>query len=299
MITVNKIKNMQELSRKIHSEGKTIAFVPTMGYFHEGHTSLMKKAKELADVVVTSLFVNPTQFGPNEDFQSYPRDFARDEKIASDNGTDILFYPDLKEMYPKGFNSKIAVFGVSEKFEGASRPGHFNGVALVVAKLFNAVLPDYAVFGQKDYQQTLVIKRMNEDLNFPIKIVIAPTHREESGLARSSRNSYLSPEEKEKASVIYKALNDAAKAIENGEDKRKIINAIMINTIRTVKEFKIDYCMSADAANLDEPEFFLPDQKVVLLIAAYLNKTRLIDNAVVTIPADKNIKPAYFIDGIT
>lgn len=298
MKTIIKISDMQRLSRKLSKEGKTIAFVPTMGYLHEGHISLIKKASELADIVIISIFVNPTQFGPNEDFQTYPRDYERDSKIAGENGSDYIFYPDVKEMYPKYFNSSIKIKGITDKFEGASRPGHFDGVALIVTKLFNAVMPDYAVFGQKDYQQTLVIKQMSRDLNFNIKIVIAPTHREANGLAMSSRNKYLSDEDKKKAGLIFKALEEVRKEVEKGENKRKILNAIMIKTLKSIPDFIIDYCMSADALTLDEPDFFLPDQKVVLLIAVHLNKTRLIDNAVVTIPSDENVKPAYFIEGL-
>lgn len=284
MEVVRTVKEMQAVANKLRSDGKSIACVPTMGYLHEGHISLITRAKELADIAVATLFVNPTQFAPNEDFSRYPRDFDRDSKLCEQAGLDYLFAPTETEMYPEGYNTDIRILGISEKFEGVFRPTHFNGVATVVAKLFNAVRPDLAVFGQKDYQQTLVVKQMVRDMLMGVSIVVAPTVRESDGLAKSSRNIYLSAEQRQIALTLHNALNDAIAAIESGEKRRKVINGIMHNTIRTAGAFQIDYASSADATNLDEPETFASGQKIVLLIAAYLGKTRLIDNHLITLP---------------
>lgn len=284
MEIIKTIKDMQMLSRRLHEKGVVIGCVPTMGYLHEGHLNLVRKAKELSDFVVVTLFVNPKQFGPNEDFERYPRDFDRDCKLAEDAGCNVIFAPEIIEMYPIGFSTSISIHNVTEKFEGERRPGHFDGVALVVAKLFNAICPDIAVFGQKDYQQTLVIKQLVRDLNFNIKIVIAPTVRESDGLAMSSRNTYLTPELRAKANVLFNALEDAIKAIQEGCRERKVINAILHKRLRSIPEIKIDYACAALAENLDEPDVFLAGDHVVLLIACYLGTTRLIDNALVTIP---------------
>jgi len=285
MKIIDNIKSMQQLSTELRKNGLKIACVPTMGYLHEGHLSLIKRGKELADVVVTTLFVNPTQFGPTEDFSLYPRDFDRDVKLAQDAGCDIMFVPENSDIYPTGFSTNLYISGITEKFEGEFRPGHFDGVALIVAKLFNAVLPDIAVFGQKDFQQTLVIKKMSDELNFPIDIIVAPTIREENGLAKSSRNKYLTDEQKEKASIIFKALNEAKLAIESGERDRKIINAHMIKTLRELQEIKIQYSAAVLADDLSRPAMFLYGDKVALMIACYIGKTRLIDNILVTIPS--------------
>jgi pantoate--beta-alanine ligase len=296
MKIVKTVREMQQLSDKLRENKTKIACVPTMGYFHDGHVSLMKRGKELADVVVTTLFVNPTQFAPNEDFEDYPRDFERDANLAEAAGVDILFNPSVKEMYPDGYNTFVQIKGVTDKFEGQRRPTHFNGVATVVSKLFNAVKPHIAIFGQKDYQQTLVIKQLTKDLLFDIKIHVAPTQRQSDGLAMSSRNVYLSTEQRSKASAIYEALQQGITAIESGEKRRKIINATMQNVLRQVQAFQIDYCSAANAEDFDEPEEFLPGQKIVLLIAAYMGKTRLIDNAVCTSPSGISPNPEKFIE---
>lgn len=284
MEIIKKISELQKISMDLRKQGKTIGLVPTMGYFHEGHLSLMKIAKEHSDVVMTSLFVNPTQFAPNEDFETYPRDLERDRKLAEKAGTDYLFNPEVGEMYPPDFGLEVHVKSVTEKFEGMVRPAHFNGVATVVAKLFNAAIPDIAVFGQKDYQQALVIKKLVSDLNFGIKIIVAPIVREDDGLAMSSRNKYIPGELREKADIIYRAMEEARAAIENGERQRKIINAIMHKELRSVPEIRIDYASSVDAEDLGEPAEFRPGQRIVLLMAVYLGKTRLIDNMVISIP---------------
>lgn len=288
MEVINSIKLMQEISESIRYSGKKIAVVPTMGYLHTGHLSLIRKAKEIADIVITTLFVNPTQFGPNEDYDKYPRDFNRDFELTKNNGSDYLFYPDTKEMYPINFSTSIDISKITEKFEGAFRPGHFKGVATVVAKLFNITKPHYAIFGQKDYQQTLVIKRLVEDLNFNIEIIIAPTIRDYDGLALSSRNTYLSTSEREKAGILFKAIETVKSEIAKGQRERLILNSHLHKTLRQIPEIKIDYASCAIANTLDEPEFFLPGDEVVILIACYLGKTRLIDNSIIKIPYSLN-----------
>ena len=285
MEIVKSVKELQCLVKSFKTAGKNVALVPTMGYLHEGHLSLISRAKELADIAVTSLFVNPTQFAPNEDYSRYPRDFEHDCLAAESKHCDILFAPSTEEMYPDSFNTEIHIKGISGKFEGSFRPIHFNGVATIVSKLFNAVTPDIAVFGQKDYQQVLVIKQLVHDMLFPVKIVVAPTVREEDGVAKSSRNIFLSREDRQIAPLIYNTLSLAKSHIEQGEKRRKIINAIMLNSLRSSNAFKIDYAASADADNFDEPEEFVPGQRVVLMIAAYLGKTRLIDNMLTSLPS--------------
>ncbi len=296
MNIIKTISIMQETSDKHRAEGKRIAVVPTMGYLHNGHASLITKAKEYADIIITTLFVNPKQFAPHEDFEKYPRDFDRDFQIAESFGSDYLFIPDVREMYPIGFASTITISDITEPYEGHFRPGHFDGVATVVAKLFNATKPHYAVFGQKDYQQSLLIQKLNRDFNFGIEIIISPTIRESDGLAMSSRNTYLSPQFRKKAGILFIALEEAKHAIERGETDRKMINAILHKTLRTVPEIKIDYASSALADSLIEPDRFLPGEKVVLLIACFLEKTRLIDNSVVIIPSV--LKEKTFVEGI-
>ncbi|MCX7737687.1 MAG: pantoate--beta-alanine ligase [Candidatus Kapabacteria bacterium] len=284
MEIIKTVREMQEISIEQKQKGKNIGFVPTMGYLHEGHLSLIRKAKEMSDIVITSIYVNPTQFAPNEDFSRYPRDFERDKELAEKAGSDFIFYPSDNEMYPNGFDTMVLVDTVTKKFEGEKRPTHFNGVATVVTKLFNAVMPNIAFFGQKDYQQTLVIKKLVEDLLFPISIYIVPTLRQSDGLAMSSRNVYLSTYERTRADIIYRTLITAKEAILKGEKRRKIINAIMLNSLRSEPLVKIDYASAADANDLSEPEEFNSGQLVVLLIAVYIGKTRLIDNMLVTIP---------------
>ncbi|NLO18450.1 MAG: pantoate--beta-alanine ligase [Ignavibacteria bacterium] len=284
MLLVEKISEMQAISASLKRENKKIAVVPTMGYLHDGHLNLIKKAKSSSDIVITTLFVNPLQFAPNEDFDKYPRDMERDIKLAEEAGSDYLFCPSASEMYPQNYGTLIAITGITSKFESAMRPTHFNGVATVVAKLLNATQPHFAIFGQKDFQQTLVIKQLIRDLNMNIQMIIAPTTREEDGLAMSSRNVYLSEQERKDATIIYKALGEAISIVQKGEKRRKIVNAVMHKELRSVPYIRIDYAAAADSEYLFEPEEFLPSQQIVLLIAAYLGKTRLIDNALVTVP---------------
>jgi pantoate--beta-alanine ligase len=284
MVVVEKVKEMQKIIDSHRSEGKRIVCVPTMGYFHKGHLSLMELAREYGEIVVTTLFVNPTQFGPNEDFERYPRNFQRDFELAQSVGIDYLFAPKIEEMYPDNFYTKVIVGKFTDKFEGVKRPGHFDGVATVVTKLFNATKPDVAIFGQKDFQQALVIKQLVKELLFDIKIIVAPIVREADGLAMSSRNVYLSEEERKLAPRIFEALNLGIKAVQNGERRRKQINSIVLQHLRQFREFFIDYVAAVDSETLDEPEEFSPGQTVVILVAVYLGKTRLIDNVLVTVP---------------
>lgn len=296
MRIIKTAREMHELSNKLRNSGTKIACVPTMGYFHEGHITLMNRGKELADVVITTLFVNPTQFAPDEDYNDYPRDLERDAKLAEVAGVDILFAPSVSEMYPSGYNTKVEIKGITNKFDGEKRTSHFNGVATVVTKLLNATKPHIAIFGQKDYQQTLVIKQLCQDLLFDIIIHVAPTQRQSDGLAMSSRNVFLSTEQRSKAGAIYEALQATINAIENGEKRRKILNATMQNVLRTSQAFHIDYAAAAKADNLDEPDEFLSGQKIVLLIAAYMGKTRLIDNALCTVPSNISANPEKFVE---
>ena len=284
MVVVEKVKEMHKIIDSHRREGKRIVCVPTMGYFHKGHLSLMELAREYGEIVVTTLFVNPTQFGPNEDFERYPRNFQRDFELAQSVGIDYLFAPTIEEMYPDNFYTKVIVGKFTDKFEGVKRPGHFDGVATVVTKLFNATKPDVAIFGQKDFQQALVIKQLVKELLFDIKIIVAPIVREADGLAMSSRNVYLSEEERKLAPRIFEALNLGIKAVQNGERRRKQINSIVLQHLRQFREFFIDYVAAVDSETLDEPEEFSPGQTVVILVAVYLGKTRLIDNVLVTVP---------------
>lgn len=281
MKVIERIADMQKLSRFHRAEGKKIAVIPTMGFLHEGHLSLIYEAKKYADIIITTIFVNPKQFGPNEDFEKYPRDIEKDKILAEQADSDYLFLPEANEVYPDLYSTNISVSGITAKFEGASRPGHFDGVSTVVAKLFNATLPDYALFGRKDYQQTLLIKRMTSDLNFPIEIIVVDTKREVDGLAMSSRNKYLSTQQREKASLIYLALKKAKEAIEKGELNRIKINEILEDTINSEEAFVIDYACAAVSSTLAEPDTFMIGEEIVLLAAAYLGPTRLIDNMVV------------------
>jgi len=277
--TVREVRAWVRLAR---DEGKSIGFVPTMGYFHEGHLSLMRRAKTECDLCVVSLFVNPTQFGPSEDFQRYPRDFARDAAMAESVGVDLLFAPDVEEMYPEGYQTYVEVTEVTRRLEGAARPGHFCGVATVCTKLFNIVQADRAYFGKKDYQQLKVIQRMVRDLNLPIEIVPCETVREPDGLAMSSRNVYLNPDERRAAAVLYRALCAGRDAILAGERDAKKVQVLVEQVIATEPLLKTEYVDVADAETL-EPLTDLRDE-VVISLAARVGAARLIDNVTVTVP---------------
>jgi len=255
-----------------------IGLVPTMGYLHEGHLALVKQARAENSTVVVSIFVNPTQFGPSEDFGTYPRDLGHDLRLLEREKTDIVFIPSGEEMYPSRYSSWVDVEGVTERLEGACRPGHFRGVATVVAKLFNIVQPTRAYFGQKDAQQAVVIKRMVTDLNMVVEIVAVSTARESDGLAMSSRNIYLNPEERQKATVLFRALSFAKQLWEGGEKDADKIRQQMVSLIQKEPLAKIDYVSIADANTLEELKKI--DRPALASLAIRIGKTRLIDNIV-------------------
>jgi len=276
MKVVKSVAGMKALARQWRKEGKRIGLVPTMGYLHEGHLSLVRESKKRADVTVVSIFVNPTQFGPNEDFKKYPRDLAKDSAYLKKGGADCLFYPDATEIYPPGYRTFIEVHGLQDRLCGKSRPGHFRGVATVVIKLFNIVGPDLAFFGAKDAQQVLIIQRMAADLNLDVEIVTCPLVREADRLALSSRNAYLSPEERKAALVLSTSLRGAERAIAAGErDAAKVIAGIR-SMIGAEPLARIDYVEAVDPLNLEPVAEIRGD--VLVALAVYFGTTRLIDN---------------------
>ncbi|WAM36958.1 pantoate--beta-alanine ligase [Caldicellulosiruptor acetigenus] len=279
MVVVQKIQEMKEIVKRLKKEGKSIGFVPTMGYLHEGHLSLVRLSKQQNDITIMSIFVNPIQFGPNEDYDRYPRDFERDKSLAEKEGVDYIFYPSVKEMYPEDFKTVVSVKKITEIMCGKSRPGHFDGVATVVLKLFNIVNPDRAYFGQKDAQQLAVIKQMVKDLNLDVEIIPCPIVREQDGLAMSSRNVYLSEEERKSAAVLYRALNLAKEMIEKGEKDVSSIKRAMEEMILKEKYTKIDYI---EFVNNETFEIISKvEGKVLIALAVFVGKARLIDNIVV------------------
>jgi len=263
--------------------GKSVGFVPTMGALHEGHLTLVRQSKKDNDVTVVSIFVNPTQFGPNEDFNKYPRQFDNDRKLLEKEGVDYIFYPSVSDMYPEGYETYVYLEKLPNHLCGLSRPGHFRGVATVVSKLFNIVQPNKAYFGQKDYQQAEVIKKMVRDLNFPIEIVVIPIVRESDGLAMSSRNAYLSPEERRNATVLYKSLQRAKELIEKGEKSVNKIKEEMRKIILSVPS-RIDYIEIVHPETLDSLDA-IPDKnvidRVVVAVAVFIGNARLIDNEII------------------
>jgi pantoate--beta-alanine ligase len=279
MKTIIGVPDMQSLAEAFRKEEKRIGFVPTMGFLHEGHLSLMRKAREECDVVVVSIFVNPTQFGPGEDLDRYPRDSEGDRRKCGSAGADVLFMPEAREMYPEEPPVYVIVPGISDVLEGAIRPGHFRGVATVVAKLFNIVKPHRAYFGQKDFQQCVVIKRMVTGLNMDVEVIVQPTVREADGLAMSSRNSYLNAEERRVAAVLFKALTTARDLFQTGvRDVEKLKNKMQA-VLREKEDVGVDYLEVADPDTL-KPLSETKD-RMVLLLAVRLGRTRLIDNLLV------------------
>ena len=276
MKLIEKIADLREEIKRFKREGKIIGFVPTMGYFHEGHLSLMEIARKRSDVLVVSIFVNPIQFGPNEDYNRYPRDLKRDLKLAEERGVDIVFHPDNREMYQENFQTYVNVEKLIKGMCGKYRPGHFRGVTTVVAKLFNIVQPDIAVFGQKDVQQAIVIKRMVGDLNFPVEIVVGPVIREHDGLAMSSRNTYLNDEERKQAPMIYKALKVAREKVKMGNRDAAKLKEIIESTIATAPLARIEYVEIVDDENLEPVSEVKPG--TLAAVAVCFGKTRLIDN---------------------
>ncbi|HEX8772495.1 MAG TPA: pantoate--beta-alanine ligase [Pyrinomonadaceae bacterium] len=280
MEIINRRQRMSSVSRKVRrQQDRTIGLVPTMGALHDGHLSLVREARRMCDVVVVSVFVNPAQFGPGEDFERYPRDLTHDAALLTDYNVDYIFAPTPEEIYPKNFSTYVAVEGLSEQLEGTSRPGHFRGVATVVTVLLNIVRPDFAFFGQKDAQQTLIVRRLVRDLAFDTEIVVLPTVREETGLALSSRNAYLNEEERHAAPVIYRALTRAKEAYKDGERNGSRLAGIVRSTIESEPRARIDYISITDADTLEKLDK-LDDRTVLIAAAAYFGKTRLIDNIV-------------------
>jgi pantoate--beta-alanine ligase len=280
MEIINRRQRMSSVARKLRREqDRTIGLVPTMGALHEGHLSLVREARRMCDKVVVSVFVNPTQFAPSEDFEHYPRDLTKDTALLTDYNVDYIFAPSPEEMYPKDFFTYVNVSGLSKPLEGETRPGHFRGVATVVAILLNTVRPDFAFFGQKDAQQAVIIKRMVRDLAFDTEIVVLPTVREDSGLAISSRNLYLSPEEQQSASVIHRGLTKAKEVFKKGERHGGKLEEIVRTTIEGEPRVRVDYVSVIDAETLEKLDK-LDERLTLIVVAAYVGKTRLIDNVV-------------------
>lgn len=275
------IKEIRDFVARCRVEGQTVGLVPTMGYFHRGHLTLMQEAKKSCHRVVVSLFVNPLQFGPKEDFAQYPRDFDRDSAMAEEVGVDAIFVPSDREMYPAGFCSHVEVTGITDRLCGLSRPGHFRGVTTVVTKLFNIVAPDKAFFGQKDAQQAMVIQRMAADLNMGLEIVVLPIVREEDGLAMSSRNIYLDPDQRRNATVLYRSLCAFREAVERGERDAASLRRAMTEMIASTPGAEIDYVEVLSLPNL-EPLVTLKG-RVIAALAVRFGKTRLIDNIIVEV----------------
>ena len=279
MELIQSVKEMQERSEALRLAGKTIAFVPTMGFLHEGHLELVRAGKRHCDVLIVSIFVNPAQFGPSEDFVKYPRDAEGDLAKAQGAGADIVFLPPVKEIYPEGFQTQVKVERIARHLCGLSRPGHFDGVALVVAKLFNITKPHVAVFGQKDYQQLTLISRMAADLNMDIQIVGHPTLREPDGLAMSSRNSYLNPEERQSALCLRRSLDLAEEMFRRGEKGAGVVRSAVVSLIGEHPFTRIDYVSFCDPVTLEDVARL--GEETLLALAVYVGKTRLIDNRLI------------------
>ncbi len=279
MQKIQTVNAMAAWARMLQREGVRIGFVPTMGALHDGHRSLIRSARLACDAVAVSIFVNPLQFGPLEDFDRYPRTLAKDLRLCEQEGTDAAFLPRSRDLYPPEFETAVSVQRLTRRFEGLSRPGHFGGVATVVTKLLNIVRPERAFFGQKDYQQAVVVERLVADLNLETRIVIRPTVREADGVALSSRNRFLSREEREAATVLYRALAAGRDLIRAGEHSVKKVEAAMTRLIRAEPLARVDYLAVAHPATLDEVR--VVRGRVVLLLAVWIGETRLIDNMVV------------------
>jgi pantoate--beta-alanine ligase len=285
VIVVETIADVRTACDAVRVRGATIGFVPTMGYFHEGHRSLMRAAHAAHDAVVVSLFVNPTQFGPAEDLDAYPRDLQADRAIATAEGVDVLFVPPVAEMYPTGTRTTVHVDGLTEGLCGASRPGHFDGVTTVVAKLFSIVGPCTAYFGRKDAQQLAVVRRMAADLDLPVAVVGCPLVREPDGVAMSSRNAYLSSDDRRRATVLVRALRAAAEAVLSGERDTRTVSDILHGVLDTEPTVRVDYAEIVDAATMQPVARIESDTLIAL--AAYVGSTRLIDNIAISFDGDR------------
>ena len=281
MEIINRRQRMASVARKLRrEEDKTIGLVPTMGALHEGHLSLVREARRMCDVVVVSVFVNPTQFGPDEDFKRYPRDLTNDTCKLSDYNVDYIFAPSVEEIYPRNFSTYSTVEGLSDSMEGTARPGHFRGVATVLTILFNTVRPDFAFFGQKDAQQTLVVKRLVRDLAFDIEIVVLPTVREESGLALSSRNSYLSADDRRAAAILYRGLSQAREVYNEGERSPRRLADTVRSQVESEPSARLEYVSVVDAETMEKLDRVNDHRPVLVALAARIGGTRLIDNIV-------------------
>lgn len=278
MFICHTVAEIRRFVREARTRGQTVGFVPTMGYLHRGHLELMRQAKERCDVVVISIFVNPTQFGPQEDFARYPRDMERDVEMAGEVGVDAVFNPSVEEIYPAGYCTYVEVERVTERLCGLSRPGHFRGVATVVAKLFNIVNPDQAFFGQKDAQQVLVIKRMAADLNMDLEVVTLPTVREADGLAMSSRNVYLDAVQRQAALVLSRSLQAAAEAVAAGRRDVSTIRQLVVGMIKAEPLAEIDYVEIYSHPDLEPVDTL--NGPALLALAVKIGRTRLIDNII-------------------
>ena len=278
MNTIRSVSDMQQWASATREAGKKIAFVPTMGFLHEGHVALMRAGKNRGDYLVVSIFVNPTQFGVGEDYEDYPRDLEGDTEKVLSAGGDIIFAPLVKEMYPSAYQTFVAVENVTQNLCGASRPSHFRGVTTVVAKLFNVVKPHVAIFGEKDYQQLVTIRQMTRDLNFDIEIIGMPTIREKDGLAMSSRNKYLKLEERKQALCLFNALNQVEKLFQGGEKNSKKLIDRAVELIRFQPAATIDYVKVCHPETIEDLERI--DDKALIALAVKIGKTRLIDNRV-------------------
>jgi pantoate--beta-alanine ligase len=276
MIILSSVTEMTAFSKAAQRAGKRVGFVPTMGALHDGHLSLVRAARAETAVVVVSIFVNPTQFGPKEDFAQYPRTFERDRAMLEEEGTDCIFSPSVEEMYPRGATTWVCVQDLGEKLDGRSRPGHFRGVSTVVSKLFNIVQPQSAFFGQKDAAQVAIIRKMARDLNFDVNIVVCPIVRERDGLAMSSRNAYLSSEQRRQATVLNRSLKRVQELFEQGETSTEELIAAAKRVIAQEPAVRLDYCEIVDPVTLD-PLMQAEDGGLVA-VAAYVGPTRLIDN---------------------
>ena len=285
MEIVRRVRSMREISKQARTKGQRIGFVPTMGFLHQGHLALIRKMREQADLVVVSIFVNPTQFGPEEDYERYPRDLTRDTDLCIREGVDYLFVPTADEIYPPGPRTYVEIPDLSASIEGASRPGHFRGVATVVLKLINVMQPNAAAFGQKDAQQAIVIRRMVEDLMLDLELHVIPTVRDERGLALSSRNKYLTPEFYEAALAIPRSLEAARHVVGEGQTKPEEVLAAAQEVLAAEPLLKIDYVELVDPRTMEPVE--LIDGPVLLLVAAAFGETRLLDNATIKPPEDR------------
>jgi pantoate--beta-alanine ligase len=277
-LSMKVVESIEDLRLERKGLTNPVGLVPTMGYLHEGHLSLVRRARAECGGVIVSIYVNPTQFGPREDLAKYPRDLQHDLKLLEAEGVDLVWTPSDETMYPDGYQTWVEVEKITKVLEGAIREGHFRGVATVVSKLFNATLPEKAYFGQKDAQQAVVIRRMKRDLNFPIEIVVCPTVREPDGLAMSSRNIYLNPEERKAAVILSQGLFKAVEAFKNGEHEAALLRKVVIETIASESKVNVQYISCADPDTLQEQEGKV--NRALISLAAMVGKTRLIDNVI-------------------